>query len=467
MSHRFWRTLLATPIGKWPRPALPLAQERDVAIAGALCVLCGWLGDRYASAPDMLFTWSALGAYAVLIVSLRLAGAISAKVLRRPAIAPTLAVTMLLGSAPMMFLVNAIQATRTARLHGADLDPEYGFGVFAWIMIPVVATGMLLECRRFVWPATRMQRLLVALVIPAAAFLLVEKSDTWSTFYYADEEMESELADSEDTLAERADIGIGIDPEDLLAMQDELVDGQIAALAPQRPGKVDVYVVAMAGDGAEDVFRNEVELATALFDEDFGTAGRSLGLINHVDTLAEAPLATRRNLMRTLEGIGRRIDPAEDIVLVFMTSHGSEEHDWLVQLGDYTLTQITPDDLLEAYDSAGIRWRVAIVSACYSGGYIDALASSTSLVITSARADRTSFGCGADADLTFFGRAYFAEALEQERDLVRGFELARQRIDARERADGFDPSEPQIHVGDKVSAQLARWRGTLPATLKR
>jgi len=458
----FWRTLLTTRPGASPRPPLPLATERDVFVAGLACVLCGWLGDCYAREPDMLFTWSALGAYAVLVVLLRLAGAISAQMLRRPAIAPTLAAWMLLASAPLLFVVNATQATLLAQRRGADLDPEYGFGVFAWIMIPVVAVGMLAEFRRFVWPATRMQRLLVALVIPAAAFLLVEKSDTWSAFYYSDYEESSEVATTE-----RADVALDYDPEDLLAMQDGLVDAQIAALAPQRPGVVDLYLVAMAGDGAEDVFRNEVVLATTVFDERFGTRGRSLSLINHVDTLPQVPLATRRNLLRTLEGVGRLIDPDEDIVLVFMTSHGSEDQDWLVQLGDLSLTQIVPDDLLEAYDNAGIRWRVSIVSACYSGGYIDALASATSLVITSARADRPSFGCGADADLTYFGRAYLAEALATHTNLVAAFETARQRIEARERADGFDPSEPQIRLGEGVGAQLARWRAGLDATVRR
>ena len=150
-----------------------------------------------------------------------------------------------------------------------------------------------------------------------------------------------------------------------------------------------------------------------------------------------------------------------------MTSHGSEDHDWLVQLGDITLTQITPDDVLEAYDNAGIRWRVAVVSACYSGGYLDALASPTSLVITSARADRTSFGCGADADLTYFGRAYFAEALATQTDFAAAFKIARQHIEARERADGFDPSEPQISNGALVSAQLAQWRDGLKTAVNR
>lgn len=467
MSHRFWRTLFTTGLGAPSRPPLPIAREVDVFLASLYCVLCGWLGDQHRLDSDMRFTWSALGAYAVLVVLLRIAGAISARVLRRPAVAPTFTVLMLLASAPVLFLLNATDATVLAQAHGAELDPEYGFGVFAWVVIPVAALALLVEFRRFALPATLAQRLLVAVVIPALAFLLVEKSDTWSTFYYADEDVESELAESEDAVAERADIDLDIDPEDLFAIQDGLVDAQIATLSPQRPGQIDLYLVAMAGDGAEDVFRNEVDLVSELFDQRFATAGRSLNLVNHVDTLSDVPLATRRNLTRTLEGVGRLIDPAEDIVLVFMTSHGSEDHDWLVQLGDFTLTQITPDDLLEAYDHAGIRWRAAIVSACFSGGYIDALASPTSLLITSARADRTSFGCGADADLTYFGRAYFQEALAQETDLIKAFDIARHRIGERERVDGFDPSEPQMVVGEKISAQLARWRDTLPAAVNR
>ncbi|MBK6435370.1 MAG: hypothetical protein IPF83_05500 [Rhodanobacteraceae bacterium] len=148
-------------------------------------------------------------------------------------------------------------------------------------------------------------------------------------------------------------------------------------------------------------------------------------------------------------------------MFVFMTSHGSEEHEWIVQLGDLTLTQITPDDLVAAYDDAGIRWRVSVVSACYSGGYAEVLAAPTSLVITAARADRNSFGCGADADLTYFGRAYFAEAMAQTPDFVKAFEIARTHISEREKLDDFDASEPQIRSAPPIEQQLAAWRSTL------
>lgn len=440
----------------------PLASEHHVFLLALLCVFTGWLGERLAREQDMLFTWSAVGAYALLLVLVRVASAVSASILQRPALAPTLSVQILFWSAPMLFIVHASALTEVLDRQGLGIDSNYGFGVFGWIATPLVALVMIPALRIISPEAGKWRRLGAAVLLPVLAFLPLHLSDVWSAFYYSDYQEEGTTA-----AAERADVALDYDPEDLLAIQDGLVDAQIAALAPQRPGKVDLYVVAMAGDGAEDVFRNEVELATTVLDERFGTAGRSLSLINHVDTLPQVPLATRRNLLRTIEGVGRLIDPAEDIVLVFMTSHGSEDHDWLVQLGDLSLNQIVPDDLLEAYDNAGIRWRVSIVSACYSGGYIDVLASATSLVITSARADRPSFGCGTDADLTYFGRAYLAEALATHTDLVAAFESARQRVEARERADGFDPSEPQIRLGEHVGAQLARWRAGLDATVRR
>lgn len=429
-----------------------ISGERGFLRATLLCVAVGWLGDRLTADASDRFTISAIGAYALLFMLARVAGALAARLLQRPAVSLPIATRLVIAATLALGLVEAFGDP----VFG-DIDPDYGFGALWIFAAPIALLVLMPNLHRWAKPGVGWGRRLVAVVmLPIVAMVLVERSDVWSAFYYTDH---AEGTEVDAALAERADAALDYDPEDLLAMQDDLVDAQLATLAPQRPGQVDLYVVAMAGDGAEDVFRNEVDLATATFDERFDTTGRSLSLINHVDTLPRVPLATRRNLLRTLEGVGRIIEPAEDIVLVFMTSHGSEAHDWLVQLGDYTLTQITPDDLLEAYDNAGIRWRVAIVSACYSGGYVNALASPTSFVITSARADRTSFGCGADAELTYFGRAFLGEALKQSTDLSAAFELARRRIEQRERADGFESSEPQISVGASIATQLARWRG--------
>ena len=71
------------------------------------------------------------------------------------------------------------------------------------------------------------------------------------------------------------------------------------------------------------------------------------------------------------------------------------------------------------------------------------------------RADRVSFGCSEENDFTYFGRALFAEALNETDDLARAFELAKTRVAEREQADDFEPSEPQLWAPKPV---LEHWK---------
>nr|WP_246387506.1 C13 family peptidase [Chiayiivirga flava] len=219
-----------------------------------------------------------------------------------------------------------------------------------------------------------------------------------------------------------------------------------------------MYVLAFGGDAGEDVFRNEVEYIERLFPQRFDAAGRVLGLLNHPDSVATRPLATATNLERGLAAIGERIDPDEDIVFVYLTSHGSEDHELYVNQPPLPFDQITPQRLRAALDASGIRWRVVVVSACFSGGFVEALRDPQTLVITAARADRTSFGCGSESDITWFGNAFVAEALNRTTDLREAFETASTAIAEREKAEEFDPSEPQWDAGERILAQLDRWR---------
>ena len=89
-----------------------------------------------------------------------------------------------------------------------------------------------------------------------------------------------------------------------------------------------------------------------------------------------------------------------------------------------------------------------------------------SLVITAARADRPSFGCGTDAELTYFGRALLVEALNQTRSLPAAFELAREAVAQREKDDGFEPSEPQMAMGALIAPRLQAWNSQLPPAMQ-
>ncbi|MEO7432589.1 MAG: C13 family peptidase [Dokdonella sp.] len=252
---------------------------------------------------------------------------------------------------------------------------------------------------------------------------------------------------------------VTFDAEAVMYDQPALLDAAIAKLTPQTPGKVDLYVVAFAGDAEEDVFRNESEYAERLFRQRYDATGHVIVLQNNAATVATRPLATWTNLHRALEAIARRMDPGEDVVLVYLTSHGSEDHQLLVDLDPLPLNQIAPEDLADALKtSPSMRWKVIVVNACYSGGFIDALRDDSTMVMTSARADRTSFGCGSDSDLTYFGKAFLVDALNRTTSLRDAFDLAKKSVGLWEVDDKETPSEPQIATSPSIEAKLAAWQ---------
>ena len=254
------------------------------------------------------------------------------------------------------------------------------------------------------------------------------------------------------------------DAEHVIYSQSDLLDAAIEKLAPQTPGKIDLYVVAFAGDGEEDVFRNEAEYAETLFARRFDAQGHVLVLENNAATVSTRPLATLTNLTWALDGIARKMDPAEDVLLLYLTSHGSEDHQLLVDLDPLPLNQIGPNDLAEALKTnPGIRWKVLVVNACYSGGFIGALRDDSTMVITSARADRTSFGCGSESDITYFGKAFLAEALNKTTSIREAFDFAKQSVADWEDDDKEKHSEPQIASTHSIEAKLEAWRKALNA----
>jgi hypothetical protein len=244
--------------------------------------------------------------------------------------------------------------------------------------------------------------------------------------------------------------------EDLFYDQYPLVDDALNGLAPQRPGVADLYLVTMGGYGLENVFRNEVEYVRELFDNRFDTVDRSMILVNNIDTLSTYPLANRHNLSDSLSIIGKIMDPSEDVLFLFMTSHGSKEHKFSVNFGPIPLDNISPTEVRQALDDAGILWRVIVVSSCYSGGFIESLRTPHSLIITAADKDRQSFGCGAKSEFTDFGTAYFKHALNKQPDFIKAFDIAAKWVEDKERVEHRKHSLPQRFVGNEIGTKLTQ-----------
>jgi hypothetical protein len=258
------------------------------------------------------------------------------------------------------------------------------------------------------------------------------------------------VASVPDELVERAQRAYDL----VMSMQGDLLDGSAGSLEPGRPGIVDLYFVGFAGFAHQDVFRKEVQSVRALFDERFDTRGRSIALINHPDTYRSTPLATRENLRETLALIGERMNREEDILFLFMTSHGSPDHRFVVDFWPFELPDITPGELRAMLDESGIRWHVVVVSACYSGAFVNALQDDNTLVMAASMADRNSFGCDNLNDYTYFGDAYFNTELREQFSFIDAFRDAARNIGNRERGEGLTPSIPQIGIGRDIESRL-------------
>lgn len=244
--------------------------------------------------------------------------------------------------------------------------------------------------------------------------------------------------------------------EDAFYLQPKLLERQLAALQPGVKGNVDLYFIGAAGDAGQDVFMKEVQSVAQLFEERFASAGRSITLINNARTVAGVPIASSTSLRLALKRVGEVMDRDEDVLFLFLTSHGSEDHRFSLNFGPFQFNPVDPKRLREMIDEAGIKRRVVVVSTCYSGGYIDALKDENTLVITSAASDKTSFGCSNKAEFTYFGKAYFDEALRQTHSFVEAFALATPRIAEREREQDYTPSDARIELGAAIRPVLEK-----------
>jgi Peptidase C13 family len=157
------------------------------------------------------------------------------------------------------------------------------------------------------------------------------------------------------------------------------------------------------------------------------------------------------------------MDPQQDVLVLFLTSHGSE--DGLdVRNGSLPLAQLDPSDLRQALDESGIRWRLVIVSACHAGVFVDALQSDTTAVVTATDAAHSSFGCQEDRDLTWFGEAFLKDALPHSESLEDAFQRAARLIAQREDAQHQAHSNPQLYVGTLMRRKLRELEAVRPAS---
>ncbi len=257
-------------------------------------------------------------------------------------------------------------------------------------------------------------------------------------------------ADAEDA----ADSRERTDAEAILFDQAARIDRSLARVHRDAGPRPETFFVGFAGVGDQKVFAGEIDLAARVLGDRYGFADRQLRLINDDRDLERAPLATVSGLKYALRGIGARMQLDRDVLFLSISSHGSRDAVIAVSNSGLPLKDLDDDDLADALRESGIQWRVIIISACYSGAFIDSLRDAQTIVITAAAADRTSFGCSNDRDLTYFGEAFYRDALPGARSLREAFDKAKAALALRERQENVTPSDPQAFFGAEIERKL-------------
>lgn len=267
-------------------------------------------------------------------------------------------------------------------------------------------------------------------------------------------------------------IEIAMTPAEAAADVGKTADA-LAKLPPQRPGVVDTYVLS-ASLWNDPVFESEAKEAAAVLGRRFDasertvvlSAGKGAGMPRSVAA------ATPNNFQAALGRIGQIIDPKEDLVVVFVTSHGGPDGAVAIQEKGRMGGSLRPQHLRSSLMQAGIPNKVVIVSACFSGHFILPFSDDGTVVLTAAAADKTSFGCEPSRDWTFFGDALFNHALRGGGDLISSYDEALQLItkwetdvhtqwqgmavSQRTRQPEPQPSNPQREVGQTALGLVTR-----------
>lgn len=235
-----------------------------------------------------------------------------------------------------------------------------------------------------------------------------------------------------------------------------LMGDALENLQPQRPGQLDTYLIT-ASLWSDPVFEREATQAEALLREHFHAEGRSIVLSAGGQGERNYPAATPNTIAAAIGQVGETIDPNEDLVVIFITSHGAQNGAAAIQEAGRVQSAMRPTNLRDMLAAAGIRNRVVIVSACFSGAFIAPLMDNNTIVLTAAAPDRTSFGCQPQRDWTFFGDAYFNNGLRSGASLLDAFDQAKTLIERWEREHNLTPpSNPQRFVGPNAAAMVRR-----------
>jgi hypothetical protein len=236
--------------------------------------------------------------------------------------------------------------------------------------------------------------------------------------------------------------------------EEARVAAAIGRLQPQRPGTVDAYVV-VAALNSDPIFGREAREAGRVLARRFGAEGRTIVLADDEGEAKADAAGTPATLAAAIAGASALMDRGEDVLVLYTTSHGTPRNGLNFEHAVHGTSVIAPADLASVLNRNGVRNRLIMLQACYSGQFLPALESPRTVIVTAASSMNPSFGCSPANDWTFFGHAFINLAMRKPDTLARQFRRAVVTIIGWEKKLGIEPSNPQISIGKEAGPWLA------------
>ena len=221
---------------------------------------------------------------------------------------------------------------------------------------------------------------------------------------------------------------------------------------PEPPGRI--IFAGFAMHSQSKAFRNDVLLAEKLVSR-IDPNALMLKLANPArNESTEWPQATAENFALVMSKTAEVAKP-RDRVLLLISTHANPGL-LNINAAGKNLQPITPRMLSDALAPLAKVPTMVVLSACYSGAFVESLKAPQRVVLTAADVRLTTFRCQYDGQHTPFAEALFGQAGAENLAVADWMAEARKSIAAQEKRRKLPASKPQIFVGDEAKAWAGR-----------
>ena len=218
--------------------------------------------------------------------------------------------------------------------------------------------------------------------------------------------------------------------------------------------KPKVALISAALSSRSKAFEGDTRLFSQTVSE-LNSVAPQLSLNNAVSSSNSFEAASKPNVRAALEALAQTVDP-QGLAIVLLSSHGGVG---LLEMNSRGKDQapLSSWELRNWLEPLGKTKTLIIISACHSGSFIRALAAPNRIILTAARADRSSFGCNFASGNTYFIEEMLKVNYSPSISINELFSQTKTTVAARElRMRLTPPSEPQAFVGADMQAEAAK-----------